>query len=171
MRTKVVLEEVGARENGAKTWAAQKYSLTRPRAKLWNKHLWIKGSCWGKGIDWLTKLRPAKKTPLISLPNHLLESIWIKSMFPYALLPHHKGVKWNTIGITKRASAKVPHCMGHVLAYPMENKMSLVHHSIEQWGCSYTNKDDKGLIERTQGHIMLKPSPSLCRWNGDKGRY
>ncbi len=46
--------------------------------------------------------------------------------------------------------------MGLVLIYTMENKMSLVYHTIDWWGCNYTNKDDKGLNERTQGHPMLK---------------
>jgi hypothetical protein len=27
--------------------------------------------------------------------------------------------------------------------------MPLVHHIVEQWGCNYTNDDDKGLNERT----------------------
>jgi hypothetical protein len=39
----------------------------------------------------------------------------------------------------------------------MENKMSLIHHTVKWWGCDYTNKDDKGLSERTQRHLMLKP--------------
>jgi hypothetical protein len=38
----------------------------------------------------------------------------------------------------------------------MENEMPLVHHAIEQWGCDYTIKDNKGLNERNQGHPMLK---------------
>jgi hypothetical protein len=39
--------------------------------------------------------------------------------------------------------------MGLALAYPMENEMSLVHHTLKWWGCNYTNEDDKGLSERT----------------------
>ncbi len=35
-------------------------------------------------------------------------------MFPYALLPHHKGAKPNTNGITRRVNAKLPHHKGHV---------------------------------------------------------
>jgi hypothetical protein len=34
--------------------------------------------------------------------------------------------------------------------------MPLVHHAVEQWGCDYTIKDNKGLNERSQGHLMLK---------------
>jgi hypothetical protein len=48
MRVKVVLDDVGARENGAKTWTNQEYSLAQPRVKLRSKHLWVGGSCWGK---------------------------------------------------------------------------------------------------------------------------
>jgi len=39
VKTKVVLEEVGAGENGAKTRVAAKYSLTQLKVKLWSKHL------------------------------------------------------------------------------------------------------------------------------------
>jgi hypothetical protein len=53
--------------------------------------------------------------------------------------------------------------MGHALAYIMENKMSLVHHVVGQWRCGYTNKDDKGLSERTQRHPMLKPKSKLMQ--------
>jgi hypothetical protein len=35
-----------------------------------------------------------------------------------------------------------------MLAYLMENEMPFVHHTIEQWGCGYTNNDDKSLNER-----------------------
>jgi hypothetical protein len=41
--------------------------------------------------------------------------------------------------------------------------MSLVHHVVEQWGCNYTNKDSKGLNERTQWHLMLKPKSKLMQ--------
>jgi hypothetical protein len=53
--------------------------------------------------------------------------------------------------------------MGLVLVYPMENKMPFVHHVIEQWGCGYIDEDDKGLNERTQGHLMLKPESKLMQ--------
>jgi hypothetical protein len=48
--------------------------------------------------------------------------------------------------------------------------MPLVHHIVKQWGCSYTNEDDKGLSERTQGHLMLKPKSKLMRmeWESRK---
>jgi hypothetical protein len=70
-------------------------------------------------------------------------------MFPYALSPRRKDAKQDTIGVAKETSAKLPHCMGHALTYPMENEMPFVHHTIEWWGCDYINKDNKGLNERT----------------------
>jgi hypothetical protein len=71
-------------------------------------------------------------------------------MFPYAMLPHHEGAKQDTIGVVGGTNAKLPHCMGPSLAYPMENEMSLVHHIVEQGGCGYIIKDDKGLNENTR---------------------
>jgi hypothetical protein len=65
------------------------------------------------------------------------------------MLPRHKGAKQNTIRVVEKAGAKLPHCMGLALAYPMKNKMSFVHHTVERWGCDYTNENDKGLNERT----------------------
>jgi hypothetical protein len=70
-------------------------------------------------------------------------------MFPYALLPHHEGAKQDTIGVAGGTSAKLPHCIDHVLAYPMESEMPFVHHTIEWWGCDYIIEDGKGLNERT----------------------
>jgi hypothetical protein len=70
-------------------------------------------------------------------------------VFPYALSPCHKKAKQNTIMVIGGASAKLPHCTCHALTYSMEKKMPLAHHAIEQWGCTYTNKDNKGLNERT----------------------
>jgi hypothetical protein len=69
-------------------------------------------------------------------------------MFPYALSPCHERAKWNTIRVTKGASAKLPHYIGLALTYIMENQMSLAHHIIKQWECSYTNKDGKSLSEK-----------------------
>jgi hypothetical protein len=39
MRVKVVSEDVGARENGAKVRVALKYSLACPRTRLQKRHL------------------------------------------------------------------------------------------------------------------------------------
>jgi len=39
MKIKVVLENMGARENGAKVQATRKYSFARPTVKLWSRHL------------------------------------------------------------------------------------------------------------------------------------
>ncbi len=84
-------------------------------------------------------------------------------MFPYALSPRHKGAKQNTIGVIERTSGKLPHCTGPVLTYPMENEMPFIHHVVEQWGCGYTNKEGKGLSERTRAHPMLKPKSKLMQ--------
>jgi hypothetical protein len=46
---------------------------------------------------------------------------YYKSMFPYALLPHHKGAKQNTIGVIRRVIAKLPHHRSFMPSYPMEN--------------------------------------------------
>jgi hypothetical protein len=82
-------------------------------------------------LELANKTWAPKKTPLASFPNRLLESAWIESTFSYALSPHHYEAKQNTNGVVGGASAKLPHCIGHALIYPMENKMPLVHHIIE----------------------------------------
>jgi hypothetical protein len=51
MRAKVVLEDASARKDGANIWTIKKYSPAHPRTKLWNKHLWVGGSCQGKRIE------------------------------------------------------------------------------------------------------------------------
>ncbi len=62
------------------------------------------------------------------------------------------------------------HCTSPTLAYPMENKMPLIHHIVEQWGYGYTNEGNKGLSERTQRHLMLKPKSKLMQmeWEYEK---
>jgi hypothetical protein len=77
--------------------------------------------------------------------------------------PRHEGRKQNTIRVTRGTSAKLPHCTSPTLAYPMENKMPLVHDTIERWGCDYTDEDGKGLNERTRRHPMLKPKSKLMQ--------
>jgi hypothetical protein len=77
-----------------------------------------------------SKLKPNKKILCVSFPSRLLENALIKFAFPYAMFPFHKGVKQNTIGIT-RTNVKQPHHKGFVLAYQVENKMPFVHHSKE----------------------------------------
>jgi hypothetical protein len=79
------------------------------------------------------KFRPTKKTPPTSFPNCLLEShVWVKSMFLYAMLPHHEKANRNTIWVTRRTNAKLPHHRGIVLGHPMENEMPFTHHAIKQ---------------------------------------
>jgi hypothetical protein len=39
MKVEVVLDDVGARENGAKTHIVQKYFFAHPRIKLWKRCL------------------------------------------------------------------------------------------------------------------------------------
>jgi hypothetical protein len=51
----------------------------------------------------------------------------------------------DTIGVAGGANAKLPHYTGLLLAYPMENKIPLVHHTIKWWGCDYIIEDDKRL--------------------------
>jgi hypothetical protein len=109
----------------------------------------------------LTKFRSTKKIPLANFPSRPLKNAWIKSAFPYALSPYHKGAKRNIIGVVKGANVKLSHCTCFALIYPMENEMPLVHHVIEQWGCGYINEDGKGPNERTQWHPMLKPKSKL----------
>jgi len=133
------------------------------QAKLQSKCLWVGGSCWGKGmeLELANKTWAPKKTSFASFPNCLLESAWIASTFSYALSPRHYEAKWDTNGVVGGASAKLPHCIGHALIYPMENEMPFVHHVVEQWGFNYTNKNNKGLSERTWWHLMLKPKSKL----------
>jgi hypothetical protein len=39
MRVKVVLDDMGARKNGAKTQVVQEYFFTHLKTKFWKKHL------------------------------------------------------------------------------------------------------------------------------------
>ncbi len=86
VRTKMVLKDVGARENGAKTWVVWKYSLACPRIKLRKRCLWVVGSCWGGSIEvkLIAKAWACKKNFSCMFPNYLLESVWIGSTFFYA---------------------------------------------------------------------------------------
>jgi hypothetical protein len=52
-------------------------------------------------------------------------------MFPYALLPCHKGAKGDTIMVIKRISAKLSHHKGLMPIYPMENEMPFLHHVVK----------------------------------------
>jgi hypothetical protein len=56
-----------------------------------------------------------------------------------------------------------------MLTYLMENKMSFVHHVIEQWGCGCIFEDDKGLNERTRKHPMMKPMSKLMCVGWEQG--
>ncbi len=53
-------------------------------------------------------------------------------MFPYALLLHDKGAKQNTIGVTKEIIVRLPHHIGLMLAYLMENETPLVHRVVKR---------------------------------------
>jgi len=57
MKAQVVLEDVGARDNGAKVQIALKYSHACLWTKLWKMCLWVRGSCWGRGnkLELVTK--------------------------------------------------------------------------------------------------------------------
>jgi hypothetical protein len=78
-------------------------------------------------------------------------------MFPYRLSHYHEEAKRNTIGVVRELAT----CMDPMLAYPMENEMPLVYHVVERWGCNYIDENNKGLNERTRGHLMLKPKSML----------
>ncbi len=98
-----VLEDMDVRKNGHRTWVAWEYSSTRPWTKLWKKCLKAKVSCWGKSTELklVAKAWAHKKSSPTSFPNRLLESAWIKFVFPYAQLLHFKRGKQNTIGVKK----------------------------------------------------------------------
>jgi hypothetical protein len=130
---------------------------------MWNKHLWIRGSCWEEGLssNLMLKLGFAKKNPFASFLNYLLKNILVESTFPYALWPCHEGPKQHTIGVTRWTNAKLPHNIGPTLIYLMENIMPLVHQAIKQRGCDYIIENNKGLNERTRGHPMMKPMSKL----------
>jgi hypothetical protein len=53
-------------------------------------------------------------------------------MFLYAPLPYHEGAKQDTIGVTRRASVRLPHHRGFALIYPMLNETPFLCHVIEQ---------------------------------------
>jgi len=91
-------------------------------------------------------------------------------MFLYCVSFHDEEANRDTIGVVGGASAKLSHCIGLVLAYPMEKKISFIHQVVERWGCSYTNENDKSLSERTQRHLMLKPKSKFMHmeWEYDK---
>jgi hypothetical protein len=85
----------------------------------------------GLNLNWLTKLGTVKETLLVSFPSHLLKSNKIESTFPYALSPRHEGAKQDTNGVARSSNAKLSHYTSPMLVYPMENKMSPVHHVVE----------------------------------------
>jgi hypothetical protein len=72
-----------------------------------------------------------QKKIIVGFFNYLLESIKIGPTFASAQMPHHKGAKQNTIGVTKEISVKLPHYRGLVLTYRKENEMSFGHHVVE----------------------------------------
>jgi hypothetical protein len=78
--------------------------------------------------------------------------------------------KRNTIGVVRGVSAKLPNCTGPMLAYPMENEMSFIHHTVKQWECGCIVEDGKGLNERTQGHPMMKPMSKQMEAGWEQGR-
>jgi hypothetical protein len=112
-------------------------------------------------LELANKTWVCKKILPASFPNCLLESVGVESTFPYTMSPRHEEVKQNTIGVAGRTSAKLPHCIGPTLAYPMKNEMPFVHHIVKQCEYNYTNEDGKGLSERTQGHLMVNPKFKL----------
>ncbi len=57
MKVKVVLKDVGARENGARMWVTGEYSLTFFIIKLCKKCLWVGGSCWGGSTKFILAIK------------------------------------------------------------------------------------------------------------------
>jgi len=125
----------------------------------------------GFNSNWSTKRGLAKKTPLTKKFSHMLKNSQVEFAFLYALLPCYEGAKQDTIGVEIGANAKLPHCTNITLAYLMENKMSLVHHVVEWWGCIYKIKNNIGINERTRGHPIMKPMFKLMKVGWDKGKY
>jgi len=155
VKVEVVSEDMGVGKNNAKLWIAQEYSLTCPLIKLWNKCLWIRRSCWGKGIEfelatkaWACKINFSCKFSQLLTKKHLSQIYVSLYMSPY-----HEGAKWNTIGVVRGIS--------FALTYPMEKEMPFVHHVVKWWGCDCIIEHDKSLNERTQGHLMMKPMSKL----------
>jgi len=58
--------------------------------------------------------------------------------------------------------------MRPTLAYPIENKMPLIHHALEWWGCNCIIEDNKSLNEMIQGHLMMKPMSKLMKAGWDQ---
>jgi hypothetical protein len=128
-----VLEDVGVGENGAKAQIALKYSHACWRIKL-QKNIYELGDNVGEkalNLNMSPKLGFTKKIPFTSFPNCLLKNIWVESVFPYAPLLHHEGVKQNTIGVIKIINFKLSHHKNLVLTYSIENEMPFVCHIIK----------------------------------------
>jgi hypothetical protein len=87
VRVEVVLKDVGVGDNGAKMWV---HSLAHTKIKL-QKGVYELEDLVGKkafSLNLPPKLGLTKKTLPTSFLNDLLESAWVESVFPYALLPH-----------------------------------------------------------------------------------
>ncbi len=112
----------------------------------------------------------AKKTPLISFSNCLLENAWVESTFPYALLHCHEATKWDTIGVIIGTSAKLPHHKDLALIYPMGNETPFVRPIVKWQGWNYTIKNDENLDERTQGNPKTKPKSNLMHASWEQGK-
>jgi hypothetical protein len=82
-------------------------------------------------LNLLPKIRLTKKTFPTSFPNHLQKNVRVEFAFHYASLLSHKMAKRDTIGVIRKASAKLPHHKGLALTYLMENEMSFVCHVVE----------------------------------------
>jgi hypothetical protein len=86
----------------------------------------------------LPKLGLVRRISFASFPSYLLKNVSIGFIFIYAQYLHLEGAKKDTIMVTRKVNVKLQHHKGLVRAYPMENKMPLVHHAIKQQGCCYT---------------------------------
>jgi hypothetical protein len=78
------------------------------------------------------KLGHAKRNLLASFLKVLLKNLWVKSTFPYVMLPHHERAKQDTIRVTRITNIRLPHHKGPMPTYPMKKKTSFIYHIIKQ---------------------------------------
>ncbi len=132
MRANMVSKDVGVRENGAKMWAAQEYSLARPRAKLWNKHSWVRRSCWGKGVELelVNKTWARKKNSSCKFSHWFVKKClsWIRVSLCFIAWPWGSKVKhhWGS----KRSKCQVGTLYGYCtsLSNGKQNVICTSHH-------------------------------------------
>ncbi len=147
MKVKVVLEDVGAKKNGAKTWIAQKYSLACLRVKVQSRCLWVGGSCWGKRIEleladkaWAHKKNSFYKFSQSHVKKCLSQiriSLWLIAPPQKGKMRHHWGSRKNKCQVATLNRSYVSLYNG--------KQNAICTSSCRVVGCNYTIKDHKGL--------------------------